>query len=40
MMALAWVQISLEMDSSGFNANEIKHGQSPVVIVVLDPRYD
>ena len=22
------------------NANEIKHGHPPVVIVVLDPRYD
>ena len=25
---------------SGAHANEIKHGYSPVVIVVLDPRYD
>ena len=25
---------------SGSQANEIKHDNSPVVIVVLDPRYD
>ena len=25
---------------SGANANEIKHDHLPVVIVVLDPRYD
>ena len=25
---------------SGSHANEIKHDRSPVVIVILDPRYD